>query len=238
MGVKILSVDTSTAVAGISLSEDNKIIASFNIDNKKNHSTRLMPYVDILLKEFNYAINDFDCFAVSTGPGSFTGLRIGITALKTMSYMAQKPIKGVTTLDLLAYNALLFEGIICPIIDARSKQVYTAIYENNCCQLKRITDYMGIEISELAERLNKIGKKVVLLGDAINIHQDFFKTKLDKMFIMPPQNIININASTLSVLAYQKYLDNEFDDPIYLEPFYLRKSQAERMLEEKQKKER
>ena len=95
---------------------------------------------------------------------------------------------------------------------------------------------MGIEIWTL--RIKKIGKKVVLLGDVINIHQDFFKTKLDKMFIMPPQNIININASTLSVLAYQKYLDNEFDDPIYLEPFYLRKSQAERMLEEKQKKER
>ncbi|MEN8904587.1 MAG: tRNA (adenosine(37)-N6)-threonylcarbamoyltransferase complex dimerization subunit type 1 TsaB [Clostridiales bacterium] len=233
--MKLLAIDTSTSCAGICIYEDNKVLAELNINNdKKTHSQKLIPYINNLLKEFGFKVSDFDIFAVTTGPGSFTGLRIGITTVKIFSYIYKKPLVGVTTLDTMVYNYHFSEKILCPIIDARNSQVYTSIYTNNG-HLDRITDYMAIHIDELIKILNNFNREIIFLGDGIDKHRDFLDKTIKSKCFFSPANLKFQKSSSLATLAYEMYLRGEVSNSFKLEPFYLRKSQAERIRDERLK---
>jgi len=231
--MRLLAIDTSTSVAGVCILENNKVLAELNINNdKKTHSQKLLPSIDNLMNEFGFKVSDFDVFAAVKGPGSFTGLRIGITTIKTFAYVYNKPIVGVPTLDVLAYNFPFVDKLVCPIIDARNSQVYTAIYKNNGT-LGRITDFLGIHVEELVQLLINYNEDVIFVGDGIDSNIEFLKENLNNKCYFATDNLKYQKASSVAVLANNMFIDGLIEDSMSLKPFYLRKSQAERIRDEK-----
>ena len=223
----ILGMDTCSANAAVAVMNDKKLIGEFVISNDRTHSQVIMPLVDDMLKKCGLDISDIDVFAVSVGPGSFTGLRIGMATVKTFAQFCKKPIIGVSSLDSLYENCALFDGIVCPIIDARHGEVYNALYKDG----KRITDYRVVSVDLLIEQLN--GQKVCFCGDGVLTYGDKLAQCTD--FSVATQNISMQKASSLCIAAYKRAINNDFDDVYSLLPVYLRKSQAEREREAKLK---
>ena len=221
--IKILAIDTSTSVASIALSVNNKILASTVISTTKSHSESVMPQVEKLLKDAGCNISDIDIFAVAKGPGSFTGIRIGVMAVKTFAYATNSKIADVCTLDAIARSAT-GDGLICPLIDARNNQVYTGIYDSN---YNRVSEYMGIPVIELADILNKEGKAVTFVGE---LKEDNRKILEDNLKVdMKVVDEIDCRAESAAYIAYDMYKEGTLKDANEVNPYYLRKSQAERM---------
>src|SRR3989339_1180270 len=147
--MKILAIDTSGIIAAVAVLDESKLLAEYILNHKKTHSVKLMPMIKEIISNLDLTLSEIDVFAASNGPGSFTGLRIGITTIKSMAYALKKPVISVPTLDALANNINKTDNLICPIIDARNNQVFTALYEWKDKKLIKITDYMGIDIKEL-----------------------------------------------------------------------------------------
>lgn len=234
--MKILAVDTSTSVASAAILEDDVIIGEYNCNRGKTHSQRLMPMVQHLLETVGLTAGDMDAFAASIGPGSFTGLRIGVTTVKAMAFAAERPVISVHTLDALAYNISMWNSLICPMIDARNNQVFTAIYRFIGDKLERLTEYQGVHVSELADQLKAMEGKIVFLGDAAGMHKDYFLQELGKRVCMAPANVVLAKASSVAVLAGNAYKNGNLESCYDMVPFYLRKSQAEREREIADKK--
>lgn len=231
--MKVLAIDTSTVVAAVALMDDEKLLGEYSINNKKTHSQKLMVMIDEIMKDLDIKPSEIDVFAASIGPGSFTGLRIGVTTAKAMAYATSKPVVGVPTLDALAYNIVTSEFIICPILDARNSQVFTALYEVKGKRFERITEYMGIPVSELVQIIVQNNKKVIFTGDAINLHKDYFKSELEENCEFAPLGNRLQRGASVAELALMMAKEGKFTSSFELVPFYLRKSQAERELEKK-----
>lgn len=223
----IFGMDTSSVNATVAVINDKKLIGEYIISNDRTHSQTIMPLVEDLLKKCCIDINDIDVFSVCTGPGSFTGLRIGMATVKTLAQFTNKPIVGVSSLDALYENCKLFDGIVCPIIDARHDEVYNALYKDG----KRITDYRIISVQDLLREL--AGKKVVFCGDGCVTYKDVIS--VDNNFVIAPQNISMQKASSVCMCAYIRSQIGDFDNLYSLAPVYLRLSQAERELKNKTK---
>ena len=176
--MKILAVDTSGPVDAVAVAEDTIMLGEYNINHKRAHSQKLAPMISHILGELGLKPGDIDIYAASIGPGSFTGLRIGITTVKAMAYAAGKPVISVPTLDALAYNISVCDWLICPIIDARNNQVYTAMYKWENGIQKKITEYMGIDVIELISLAGSRNSKVIFNGDGVNIHRTALKREL------------------------------------------------------------
>ena len=230
--MKILSIDTATQAASCAVIEDNKLLGEITYNYKKQHSVILMTIVDTLLKNVNTSIDDIDCFVVSNGPGSFTGLRIGMATIKGLSQGTNKPFVGISSLDALAYNLAYTDGIICPILNALRGNVYTALYIFNGEKLEKLTEYMIISIDELFDLIKKHNKPVTFIGDGISI----FKEKIENSILnvkFAPTHLNLSRAAALGELGLEKLLEGDFDDLFTSAPIYMRKSQAEREYEEK-----
>jgi len=229
--MKILAVDTSASVASVAIMEDEVLLGEYSINNKKTHSQKLLPMIDELLRSLELKIGDIDYFAASSGPGSFTGLRIGITTIKTLAYSVNKQVIAVPTLDALANNVSFSESIICPIMDARNNQVYTALYTCEKGTVHNITEYMGIHISDVCNILNGKNKKVIFLGDGVTIHKAYLKENLSIPCDFAPASYILQRSASVAEVAMQMLVENRQQSCFDMVPFYLRKSQAERMFE-------
>lgn len=231
--MKVLAVDTSASVAAVAVMDNETLLGEYILNHKKTHSQKLMPVINDIMKNLEIGPSDIDIYAASSGPGSFTGLRIGITTIKAIAYAAQKPVVSVPTLDSLAYNVPLYESLVCPIMDARNNQVFTAVYKWEKNIPVNITEYMGIPISELVDIIKGKNKKVVFVGDAVDMHREFLMKELQDKCEFAPGNILLQKASSVAQIALyrasQGILENCFD----MVPFYLRKSQAEREYEKK-----
>lgn len=223
--MKILAIETSSLVASVAILEDQTILGEYNLNNTKNHSTKIMPMIKELLDSLKLKINEIDLFAVSIGPGSFTGLRIGVSTVKTFCYALDKPVVGVNTLDSLCFNVKSIDKLVCPIIDARNNQVYTSLYKNNV----RLIDYFGIEIEELTKIINEYKEEVIFVGDGINIYKNYFTENINSTCQFESNNFSFPKAVSCALLAFEKYKNNEATSFNELLPFYLRKSQAERL---------
>jgi universal bacterial protein YeaZ len=234
--MKILAVDTSASVASVAVMEDGVLLGEYSINNKKTHSQKLLPMINELLKNLDISVKEMDYFAASSGPGSFTGLRIGITTIKTLAYSADKPVIAVPTLDALANNVAPSEALVCPMMDARNSQVYTALYTAEKGAVQNITEYMGIHITELCNILNGKNKRVILLGDGVAIHKAFINESLKVSFDFAPASSILQRAASVAEVAMQMLVDKRQQSSFDMVPFYLRKSQAERMFEAENKK--
>lgn len=227
--MKILSVDSSTSAATVAVLNDDLVLGEITFNYKKQHSVILMDIIDKLLKGINININEVDGFVVSKGPGSFTGLRIGMATIKGLSQGLNKPYVSVSSLDAMAYKAFSINSIICPLMDALRGNVYTAFYtiENN--NLKKISDYMCISIDEVIEKLKMYDNNIIFVGDDVKIFKDKLSTLDNAAFA--PSHLNYVSAASLGVLGGIKLNLNQGDDVFTDSPLYLRKSQAERELE-------
>ena len=227
----VLSIDSASKVATAALLDENNLIAEYTINNKLEHSTLIMDIVDKLLKDSNLDIDDIDGFVVSKGPGSFTGLRIGMSTVKGLSFGSNKPYISISSLDALAYSLINFNGIICPIMDALRSSVYTCLYKGNNGKSEKLIDYSALELDELVALLKEKGEEVIFTGDAANKHKDYLLEHLPNANFAP-NHLSIIRASSLGELGLEMLLNNEHDD-LNSSPFYLKKPQAQRELEKR-----
>ena len=219
--MKILAIDTSALTASAAVTEDANILGEISFTCTLNHSQTIMPMIDCLLKGLSLTPSDIDLFACSNGPGSFTGLRIGIGTIKGLAYGTGKSCVGVSTLKALAYNAALSGKLIAPIMDARRNQVYTALYkyENN-----RMTEVMPPCAMDCGELCALIKEETVFVGDGVKPFREQIISQLGELAHFPPANQILQRASNVALAAP----DEPQGDASSLNAVYLRKSQAER----------
>lgn len=228
--MKILGIDSATEAASCAIIDDDKLLGEVTFNYKKQHSVIIMNMIDYLLKNLKISIDDIDGFAVSKGPGSFTGLRIGMAVVKGLSEGSKKPFVSISSLDTMAYSLAYTDGIICPIIDALRNNVYTALYTFKDNTFNKISDYMAISIDDLIKVLNDYNLPVTFIGDAVPKFKEIFDEKLSKVKFSPNhQNLVK--ASGLCELGLNLMHEGKFDNPLSSAPIYLRKSQAEREYE-------
>lgn len=225
----VLSIDSSSKVATVALLKDDLLIGEYVLNDKKEHSVLLMPMIENLLKESNLSIDDIDGYVVSKGPGSFTGLRIGMATIKGLSFGSNKPYISISSLEALAYSVSCFDGIICSIMDALRSNVYTALYKNNNGSLETLMEPTPMELEDLIKLLNEKEEKVIFTGDCLNKHKDYIQSNFPNAQFAPSHLSI-IRASSLGEIGLNKLKAGIFDDP-NSSPMYLKKPQAERELE-------
>jgi tRNA threonylcarbamoyladenosine biosynthesis protein TsaB len=226
--MKVLAVDTSAQIASVAVVDESGLIGEFTLNHGKTHSQMLIHMIAELLSKLEMSPKDIDLFAVSIGPGSFTGLRIGVTSVKSMAYALDKPVIGVSTLDALAYGIRSKERIICPMMDARNNYVFTALYKwENRKQIK-LTEYMWVNVSDLIKQLKEKNSKIIFNGDAANMHKDLLEAELGEACEFAPENLMLQMGSSVAYIALKKAAKGMKESCYDLVPFYLRKSQAER----------
>ncbi|MDS0526607.1 tRNA (adenosine(37)-N6)-threonylcarbamoyltransferase complex dimerization subunit type 1 TsaB [Clostridium sp. SHJSY1] len=229
----VLSLDSSSKVATVALLNDESLIGEYTLNDKKEHSVLLIPLIENILNESNLTVDDIDGFVVSKGPGSFTGLRIGMATIKGMSLGNNKPYISISSLDALAYSVLPFKGIICPIMDALRENVYTALYKNNNDTLKNILEPTPMDLDDLLSLLKEKDEDVIFTGDGLLKHKEYIKENFDKAHFAP-NHLSIIRASSLGELGLKLLKEGTYDDPNSA-PIYLKKPQAERELERRLK---
>ncbi len=230
--MKILSVDSSSVSASVAITEKGVTLAENFINNGLTHSQTLMPMVEKTLNDANVSAKDIELFAITNGPGSFTGVRIGIASVKGMADALNKKCVVVSTLEAIAEPLKNEDCIACAVMDARCNQVYTAIFQNG----KRLCEDKAILIDELGVELKNYNKKVVFIGDGSVLCYEKLKDVVTDISVAD-ENIRYVHASSIGRLAEDKIKNGE--EPINsakLVPFYLRLPQAERELNNKLKK--
>lgn len=234
--MRILAVDSSAKAASVSIFEDGKNLAEFYINTKLTHSQTLMPMVEWILKSVQLTVDDIDLYTVSAGPGSFTGLRIGISCVKGLAFSNEKPCVAVSTLQALAYNVSQ-KTVICPVMDARCSQVYTAMFEFDGEKYTRLCEDEAILICDLKEKIKKIEKNVILVGDGAEMCYNILKESCNNVSLAA-ENVRFQHAFSVALVAHEEFLKGNFVKSDALNPFYLRLPQAEReLLAKKQKGE-
>ncbi len=228
----ILSVEASGNTASVALVSSEGILGELNLNYKKQHSVLLMPMIEKLLNLTELSVKDLDGFVVSKGPGSFTGLRIGMATVKGLSLGSDKPVIAVSSLDALAYNIYTQEGIICSMMDALRGNVYCCLYRYENELLTSLTDYKAIALEELIELLKEYDESLYFVGDGTLLHGETLKKEFPNASFAP--NHLNYpRASSLGELGIRKLALGRKDDLNDLAPIYLRRPQAEREYDKK-----
>lgn len=230
--MKILSISTSSNICSVAILDDKNVILCKNIDDKNTHSEKLMPLIDSTLNECNLHLKDIDLLACSVGPGSFTGIRIGIATLKAFYDATSIPVIGVTSLEGLAYNIQL-TGFICSLIDAKHNNVYCSIFkfENNKYILQ--DDYLSDNIENILPILKKYNDKITFIGDGSVIYKSLIENYLSNSACFADENLNKENAIGIGLAAFDKYNSGYIGTSSDLSPIYLKKSQAERLMDVK-----
>ena len=234
--MKILGLDSSGIVASVAIVEEDNLIAEYTVNYKKTHSQTLLPMLDELAKMTELDMDTIDAIAVAAGPGSFTGLRIGSATAKGLGLALDKPLVGIPTVEALAYNLYDVNGLICPIMDARRKQVYTGIYRYEDHRLITVKDQMAVGIEELLSTLNDMGETVTFLGDGVPVFKDTIADKLTVPFSFAPAHLSRQRAGAVGALGILYYKEGRTETAAEHKPDYLRVSQAERERAQKLKK--
>ena len=234
--MRILAIDSSSMVATVAVTTDGILNAEYTINHKRTHSQTLLPMIDEICKTIELDMDSIDAIAISGGPGSYTGLRIGSATAKGFGLALNKPIINVPTMDALAYNMFSSKYIICPMMDARRGQVYTGIYRFDGTEMITIKEQCIIMIDELIYELDKIGMPVMFLGDGVDTQKETIEMKMGSEHYYAPASMNRQKASALASLAEIYYKDGKYENAGDHKPEYLRLSQAERELKEKMAK--
>ena len=232
--MKILALDSSGLVASVAVMEDDNMLAEYTMNYKKTHSQTLLPMLDEMAKMIELDLNTVDAIAVAGGPGSFTGLRIGSATAKGLGLALKKPLISIPTVDGLAYNLCGTDKIVCPLMDARRNQVYTGIYEFEGNELKVLEPQMAVDIKEIAEKLNALGREVVFLGDGWPVYAAKLSDLLTVPYSAAAAHMSRQRAGALAALAMCYAKEGKMDTAVEHQPDYLRLSQAERERAEKE----
>lgn len=235
--MKLLGIDSSSLVASVAVVTDDVLTAEYTVDFKKTHSQTLLPMIDEVVTMLGMDLHEIDAIAVSGGPGSFTGLRIGSATAKGLGLALEKPLIHVPTVDAMAYNLWGSDALICPIMDARRKQVYTGIYRYEDHRLVTVKDQMAVGIEELLSMLNEMGETVTFLGDGVPVFKDIIADKLEVPFSFAPSHLSRQRAGAVGALGILYYKEGRTETAAEHKPDYLRVSQAERERAQRLKKE-
>lgn len=231
--MKILAIDSTAVAASAAVLEDDTLLGEFFIHTKQTHSQTLMPMVQQVLACTGLSVQQIDLFAVSAGPGSFTGVRIGVACIKGMAMANDKPCVGVSTLEAMAYNLSLPGATVCAVMDARRNQVYNAVFRIDENGPVRITPDRAISIDELSQECKNYSKPLFLVGDGAKL---CYNTNGFQQLsaLLPPEPSLYQRAYGVGKGAYQAYLKGQAVSAGELLPVYLRLSQAERELKQRQ----
>jgi tRNA threonylcarbamoyladenosine biosynthesis protein TsaB len=230
--MKVLAIDTSNYALGIALTEADKIIGEYITNMKKNHSVRVMPAIEQLLKDCETTPSELDKIVVAKGPGSYTGVRIGVTIAKTLAWTLKIPLSGVSSLEVLAANGRYFDGLISPLFDARRGQLYTGLYRYDNNRIKTVVQDINILDTEWAEQLSQYKEKILFVGTDVEIHQGALQKVLGDMAEFSPIQLFNPRPGELAFLG----MDKPTEDIHHFVPNYVRMAEAEAKWLEQQEK--
>lgn len=233
--MRILALDTSSNTATAAVMEDDVLLGEYILNHKKTHSQKIMIMIERLLDDLELEVSDIDYFAAAVGPGSFTGLRIGVETVKALAHAVNKPVVSVGTLEALAYNVPNTDYIVVPIMDARRNNVYAASYIWD----EELKELGGSEAMSIDECIDSCGEflETMFVGDGVFTYRDYITEKMGDKAIFPPANCLSAKASSVAAAAFSKIKKDEVQSYIEMKPYYIKKSQAERELEEREKKE-
>lgn len=237
--MKILALDSSGLVASVAVVEDDgvngNLLAEYTVNYKKTHSQTLLPMLDEIVKMIELDLSTIDAIAVAAGPGSFTGLRIGSATAKGLGMALDKPLAAIPTVDGLAYNLYGTNQVVCPLMDARRNQVYTGIYEFENDRLITIEPQMAVSIEEIADKLCRLKRDVIFLGDGVPVYRQKLTERLTEglvpaggHFSFAPAHLNKQRAGAVGTLALQYLKEGKIQTAAEHQPDYLRLSQAER----------
>ena len=225
MNLKILALDTSTETGGVALLEEEMLRAQAQIRVAKTHANQLWKTIYFLLEQADWVLNDIDLWAVSIGPGSFTGLRIGMATVKGLALATSKPVMGVSSLEALASSFPYCPYLICPLIDARKKEVFCAFFKSSSDgNMEMIGEAKHIKPQTLVQEFNE---PVLLVGNGAELYRDFLKEKLGPMALFPKPHSHIISPMVLGILARSQFLQGRQTSLEAIRPLYIRPSEAE-----------
>lgn len=224
--MKILSIDTASNLCTVSILEDTKLIKELIVDDARNHSEKIMPVIEDVLKQTNLTLKDIDLVVCDKGPGSFTGIRIGVATVLAFEDALNIESVGISSLESLAYNTKN-EGLICSLIDAKNDNVYYGLFSLKNNEYTQLDKFAFDNISNVISFLNKYDEPITFIGDGAIVHKDFISSNYNNC-IFETQN--DLSSDSLGIAGYMSYKKGIKTSVM---PLYLRKSQAERALEEK-----
>ena len=227
--MNILAVDTSATSASVCVAQENKIIGEFSINTSLTHSQTLVPMIEQVSEKTGIALDNIDAIAVNAGPGSFTGVRIGVAAVKGIAFSRNIPCVSVSTLESMAYNMLDSECIVCAVMDARCSQVYNALFKVSNGKVERLIEDRALSLADLKRDLQKFSEKIILVGDGAEITFNYLENSLQNVFLASVNNRIQ-KASSIACVAFEKIKNDETISASELMPVYLRLPQAQREL--------
>jgi tRNA threonylcarbamoyladenosine biosynthesis protein TsaB len=223
--MKVLGIDTSTSCGSVGLIDDGEIISDYLLNIPVTHSERLLSAIEFVLREAHCPIGNIDGWAISLGPGSFTGLRIGVSTVKGLAFATEKPVAGVSTLDVLASQIAPTSYLICPILDARKQEVYTAFYRyEECSSLMRQSDYQAIRPKDLVKNIKE---QTIFLGEGLKTYGDFLLNSLPSLAIFPPFSLCVSHGSIVAKLGLELLQKGDHLNLSTFVPIYVRPSEAE-----------
>ncbi len=225
----ILAIDSSAKAASVCIANEEKIIGEFFINTLLTHSQTLMPMTEQLLKNTEMTIDEVDAIAVNAGPGSFTGVRIGVAAAKGLAFPKNLPCVSVSTLESMAYNLLGTDCLVCAVMDARCSQVYNAMFRIKGETVERLTDDRALSLSDLLLEFKQTDERILIVGDGAEITYDFIKNEASNA-VLAPKNRRTQTASSVALAAFQKLFEGKTQTAAELMPIYLRLPQAQREL--------
>lgn len=230
--MKILAIDTSSETATAAVTDGNVLLGEYVLNHKKTHSQKLMVMIERMMSDLELQISDIDLFAAAEGPGSFTGLRIGIATIKGLAHSVNRPTAGVPTLEGLAYNLPYAAGIIVPIMDARNNQVFNGAYEWVNGELQTVIEPNACNINECISRV--AGKNAIFAGDGVNVYEELIRSAMGDKAQFAPVNARLSRAASVAAAAAVYAAKGKTMHYTELAPKYLRLSQAEQELAKKQ----
>ena len=231
----ILAFETSAKAGSVALLDEKKLLGESYQNTGLTHSQTLMVMAEDLLKQCGKAVSDITAVAVAEGPGSFTGVRIGVAAAKGFAWGGQLPCYGVSTLEAMAESLSVYQGYVCACMDARRSQVYNALFSVNCGKIQRLTEDRAIALADLAEELKALEGPIFLVGDGSSLTYNTLSGEITSL-VLPAEHRMHQRATGVAILAAKKIADGETGDGNALSPNYLRLSQAERERMEREKK--
>jgi tRNA threonylcarbamoyladenosine biosynthesis protein TsaB len=228
----ILAIDSATPVAGVALMEKGNLIKEEFVNYKKTHSESLMPMIDRVLRGCDCGISDLSAVAVTIGPGSFTGLRIGLAAAKGIGLASARPLLGINTLDALAYNIIGSDALLCPLLDARKQELYTAIYDGSYSCPLALTESLACSPKKFVDTALEVAAEqgkdsFILLGNGYYPYKDFFHEALGDSMTIAAEHLMLPRAAAVASLGMRKLEKGEIQDAFQIRPFYIRLSEAE-----------
>lgn len=225
--MRILGIESSSLVASVAIVTDDVVTAEYTVNLKKTHSQTLLPMIDEMVRMLEIDLHSVDAIAVSGGPGSFTGLRIGSATGKGLGMALGRPLIHVPTMDAMAYCLYGSSGLICPVMDARRHQVYTGLYRFED-SFQVVKEQWAADIYDLIGELNQRGERVIFLGDGVPVNREIIEQEIKVPVCFPPAHVNRQRAAAVAALGAVYAKQGRLETAAEHRPDYLRKSQAER----------